>query len=468
MKAKKVLAIVVILALAVAAVTGCTATQTGNDKNDQGQTVISVGNWPTKEGTALDLITKQKAEFEEANPDISIVPDTWAFDLQTFYSKAAAGQLPNVYYSNFTEIEKIISGDYGADITDGLKRAGYENVYNESILDLISRDGKIYTYPTDAYTLGLAYNADLFEQAGLMNDDGTPQQPKTWDDVIEFGKKIKETTGKAGFIIPTMNNNGGWIFSPIAWSYGVEFVKANDDGSYTATFDCQEMYDALKFISDLKWEHGIFVDNILIDPDEYYRQFSLGNVGMILGAPNMVDRLKKFEMPFENIGIMPIPEGPAKHVTLTGGYTATVSAGATEDQIDAAIKWLEKTGKGFRLDDVGKQAIEEEYQKKIATNTAVGIDTLKVYKDDTEVAEFRKEMLEKYANVDLNHVKLYNESLNDTSIELHPEVEICAQELYGTLDKLIQEVLTNQNADIPSLVSTANKEFQSNYLDNLN
>ena len=396
------------------------------------------------------------------------MPDTWAFDLQTFYSKAAAGQLPNVYYSNFTEIEKIISGDYGADITDGLKRAGYENVYNESILDLISRDGKIYTYPTDAYTLGLAYNADLFEQAGLMNDDGTPQQPKTWDDVIEFGKKIKETTGKAGFIIPTMNNNGGWIFSPIAWSYGVEFVKANDDGSYTATFDCQEMYDALKFISDLKWEHGIFVDNILIDPDEYYRQFSLGNVGMILGAPNMVDRLKKFEMPFENIGIMPIPEGPAKHVTLTGGYTATVSAGATEDQIDAAIKWLEKTGKGFRLDDVGKQAIEEEYQKKIATNTAVGIDTLKVYKDDTEVAEFRKEMLEKYANVDLNHVILYNESLNDTSIELHPEVEICAQELYGTLDKLIQEVLTNQNADIPSLVSTANKEFQSNYLDNLN
>ena len=81
-----------------------------------------------------------------------------------------------------------------------------------------------------------------------------------------------------------------------------------------------------------------------MDSDEYYRQLALGNVGMILGAPNMVNNLKKFEMPFENIGIMPIPKGPARHVTLVGGYTATVAAGATEDQIDAAIKWLEKVG----------------------------------------------------------------------------------------------------------------------------
>ena len=249
---KKVFA-TAMLCMMLAAVAGCTPTvTTDRDKNNQGQTIISVGNWHSKEGASMDLITKQKAEFEEANPDIAIIPDTWAFNLDTFYSKAAAGQLPNVFYSNFTEIEKIIAGDYGADITEGLKRAGYENVYNPKVLDLISRNGKIYTYPTDTYSLGLAYNVALFEQAGLMNEDGTPKQPKTWDEVVEFGKKIKEATGKAGFIIPTMNNTGEWLFTPIAWSYGVEFVSGNKEDGYTATFDCQEMYDALQFISDLK------------------------------------------------------------------------------------------------------------------------------------------------------------------------------------------------------------------------
>ena len=76
-------------------------------------------------------------------------------------------------------------------------------------------------------------------------------------------------------------------------------------------------------------------------------------------------------------------------------------------------------------------------------------------------------MREKYANINLNHVKLYNESLTDTSIELKPEEPVCAQELYAVLDGLIQEVLTNQNANIKALVSTANSEFQSNYLNNL-
>lgn len=465
MKTRKILSVVLALVMCVSLFAACTQSKP-NDKNSEGKTEISVGNWPSKEGSYLDTITRQKKEFEEENETMAIKPDTWAFDLNTFYSKAAAGQLPDLYYANFTEIEKISAGEYYTDLTDGLKRAGYNGMFNDTILNLISRDGKIVTFPTDAYSLGLAYNVELFEKAGLMNDDGTPKQPKDWDEVVEFGKLIKEKTGKNGFMIPTMNNCGGWLVTPIAWSYGVEFMKSEGDGKYKATFDSQELVDTMQFISDLKWKHNIFGDNALIDLEEYYKQFALGNVGMILAAGNFTNNIYKYEMPLEKIGIMAIPEGPKNHVTLSGGYAATVADGATEDQVDVAIKWLEKVGNGYELTDAKKKTIEEGYIQNAKDGKAIGIRTLPIYKDNAEKEAYTLEMINKYKNIDLNHVKLYNDSLKDKSIEIRPEEPVCAQELYATLDGIIQEILTNKNADIKALVKQAQNDFQNNYLNN--
>lgn len=468
---KKVLSVVLCLALLMLTLAGCGSSGSGNDKDEQGRTMLSVGNWPADDNPDtkyVETITRQKAEFEEENPDMVIIPDTWAFDLQTFYSKAAAGQLPNLYYSNFTEIQKIKDGGYYTDITEGLKRAGYENAFNEAVLKLISNDdGEIVTFPTNAYSLGLAYNVDLFEKAGLMNEDGTPKQPKDWAEVVEFAKQITEKTGKAGFAIPTMGNCGGWLFTPIAWGYGVEFMKQNDDGSYTATFDSQETIDALQYISDLKWKDNVFLNNSLVDLTEYYKQFALGNLGMIITAGNFTSQLYQYEMPIENMGIMAIPAGPKKHVTLTGGYTATAANGLSEAQVDVFIKWLEKVGNGNKLDDTVKKTMEESYQRSVEDNELVGIAGLSVWNSDTEIEKYRTELRDKYCNINMNHVKLYNDSLTDTSIELRPEEPVCAQELYSVFDGIIQEILTNQNADIPALVKKANSDFQANYLNNL-
>ncbi|MDO5585998.1 MAG: hypothetical protein Q4G53_02805 [Clostridia bacterium] len=42
-----------------------------------------------------------------------------------------------------------------------------------------------------------------------------------------------------------------------------------------------------------------------------------------------------------------------------------------------------------------------------------------------------------------------------------------AQQLYATLDRCLQEVMTNENADCAAILEKANSDFQSNYLDNL-
>jgi len=467
MTIKKTLTSLLAVSIMAAAVAGCTPTQTTiNDKDEQGRTVISVGNWPATEGEYLTRITKQKAEFEEANPTMAIEPDTWTFDLKSFYSKAAGGQLPGLYYANFTEIEKIAAGEYYTDIKDGIKRAGYEGQFDERLMKLISNDGEIVTFPTDFYATGMSYNVDLFEKAGLVDENGVALQPKTWDELVEFAKTIKEKTGKYGFIVPTTNNYGGWLSTPLMWSYGVEFMKENGDGTYTATFDSPEMVAALQWISDLKWVHGVIGTEALVTPDDSRRQFALGNVGMMMNLPKY-KTLLNYEMPLEHIGAMAVPAGPERHVTLTGGYCATVKEGSTEDQIDVAIKWLEKTGDGGKIEETTKADIESSLQGKLDNGDVVGLLGLSVFSNDSDYRKLELELIEKYRNIDTKQVKLYNDSLNNDAIELQPEEPVCAQELYGEIDKMIQQILTDKDTDIAAMVKKANEEFQVNYLDNL-
>ncbi len=466
MKLNRILSIILTIAIVSVIIVGCTPANQVNDKDEKGRTVISVGNWPATEGESLTRITKQKAEFEEANPTMAIQPDTWSFDLQSFYSKAASGQLPGLYYANFTEIEKIAAGGYYTDITKGIKRAGYEDAFDSRLLDLISHDGDIVTFPTDFYATGMSYNVDLFEKAGLVDANGVALQPKTWDELVEFAKIIKEKTGKNGFIVPTTNNYGGWLSTPLMWSFGVEFMKQNEDGTYTATFDSPEMVAALKWIRDLKWEHHVIGDEALVTPDDSRRQFALGNVGMMMNLPKY-KTLLNYEMPLEHIGAMAVPAGPVRHVTLTGGYCATVKEGSTEDQIDVAIKWLEKTGDGGKVTEQAKKDLETSLKSKIDQGDVVGLLGLSVFAGDNEYRKMELGLIEKYRNIDTKQVKLYNDSLSDTSIELQPEEPVCAQELYGEIDKMIQQILTDENTDIAAMVKKANEDFQKNYLNNL-
>ena len=238
----------------------------------------------------------KKARFEEANPEFEIVPDNWSFDLKSFYPKAAGGQLPIVYNTHFTEVSQIIAAGYSADITEQLKKEGLYDKFNLDVLNVVSKDDKVYAFPYAVYALGLGFNVDLMETAGLMEADGMPKQPKDWNEVAEFAVKIKEATGKPGFVFPTANNNGGWMFTPIAWSYGAEFMEKGDDGKWKAIFDSPEAAEALQFIKDLKWKCDVLPANTLIDGTEYYKVFGTGGAGMLIAAGEYGKNLPQYGM----------------------------------------------------------------------------------------------------------------------------------------------------------------------------
>lgn len=436
------------------------------DKDDQGRTMIYVSPWPANQGKELDAMNERKNKFESNNPDVVVLGDTWKFDLKTFYPKAAAGRLPTIYNANFTEASQIIAAGYSSDITDVLEKHGILDKFSKQILDIVSKDGRVYAFPTNVYALGMGCNIDMFEKAGLMEPDGTPKQPKDWNEVAEFAVKIKEATGKPGLVLPTSANNGGWIFTPIAWSFGVNFMEKDSDGKWHATFDCPEMVEALQWVKDLKWKYDVLPANSLIDNTEYYKTFCTGNAGMLI-CTDSTDQAISYDMKAEQLGMLAMPSGPKKHVTLMGGYLHVISNKATDDQIEAATKWIE-TSFNYKLTDQYKESTDKTIDVKRSNGGLIGQNSMSVWNENAETVAYEREQQEKKANINLNHVKLYNDFISNLGdCELRPEEPVCAQELYGILDSCIQEILTNKDADISELVRKANKDFQENYLDNV-
>lgn len=442
--------------LSVSALTGC-------QKGTSGVTEVSIGAWPTEsQPELLEQQNEYKQQFEEQNKDVRIIPNTYKFDTKTFMVKAGANQLPNLYNTYFTETKKNISHGFAADITDELKEIGWFDAISPEIREYVEdENGHVYGVPFEAYAQGLCINQSIFREAGLVNDDGSIMIPQTLDEVAEFAKTIKEKTGKAGFVISTTNNGGGWQFMNIAWDYGVEFMKDGEDGKYIATFDTQECADALQYVSDLCWKYNALPDNKVVDVNEGRRIFATGQAGMIFHNPSGNDLVQKYGMNKDDLFYASMPSGPRGRFAQMGGNLFMFSANSTKEQILAGLKWLDFKGSG---PFVTEETLEKSRNtSKIAVEKGEIVmdrDTFPIWNDE-ESNKAKNEIRKEYCNVDMKNYEDYYEF----KATLKPEVPVCAQQLYAILDKCIQEVLTNKNADCRALAKQANEEFQKNHLD---
>lgn len=460
---KRFLAVVLVAIFCCSVMVGCGKTE--KKAVDGNKISFTVGNWPTEKGAELDYMNDLKEQFEKKYSNITIVPDTWKFSVDTFYAKAASGQLPNLYSTNFTEVEQIMKNGYSRDITGTLKNNGYYDNFNKQVLGVVSKDNKVYSFPYNAYTLGIAYDTELFRKAGLMNEDDTPIVPQTWDELREMAVKIKEATGVPGFIFPTSQNCGGWMFTCLAWSFGVDFMEQDSEGKWKATFGTEECAEALQYIKDLKWKYDVLPATTNIGFNEMYTLWCTGRGAMLLTSNQIGASVKSNQMDMNHVGMFRVPAGPKRQVSLLGGKVYNISPETTDEQTEAILKFIEFQGNSPYSDEESMANFEKSQKTNVESNIIVGLKGMSVWNEDTDRQQKRNEIIDKYTNVNANHFKDYNDSLIDGDIEIQAEEPIYCQELYGILDNCIQRVLTDKNADCREIVNEAANKFQKNYLD---
>lgn len=99
-------------------------------------------------------------------PDIVLIED---YSIQYFLQN---------YESEFLPLNSIVSQDDFVSCKTGVNHAG----------------DTIYGVPFDCGTIGLFYRLDVIQKAGFTEQD---MRRLTWEDYIEVGKKVRETTGMA-------------------------------------------------------------------------------------------------------------------------------------------------------------------------------------------------------------------------------------------------------------------------------
>lgn len=119
------------------------------------------------------------------------------------------------------------------------------SVYNQSLLDAMTVDGKIMSLPTFTQTSILAYDEPAMQRYG-------GDVPKTFDELIACARWFKENEG-TGIAIPAMQGQSAVdLFGSILYSCGGEFIKdgAIDLGSDEAAQAISIWQELCKYAMD--------------------------------------------------------------------------------------------------------------------------------------------------------------------------------------------------------------------------
>ncbi|MEW1629882.1 sugar ABC transporter substrate-binding protein [Streptomyces sp. NPDC089173] len=425
------------------AVTGLAACNSEGESAADGKTRITVNCWP-QPSAKIDhqRFDEDVKTFEKQNPDIDITARD-AFpcqDPKTFDAKLAGGQMEDVFYTYFTDTERVVSINQAADITEYVKDLKAYKDIAQPLRDAYTVDGKIYGVPRTNYSMGLLYSKALFTKAGL--DPEKP--PATWPEVQAAAKKIAGLgNGTVGFAEYSAQNQGGWHFTAHIYSQGGSVVS--EDGK-KATVDTPEGKAVLQNLKDMRWRDNSMGAKQLLIINDTLQMMGSGKLGMYLAAPDNVPRIvKEAGGKYEDLAFAPMPGGQG---TLMGGDGYMFNKKATPEQIKAGLKWLEWTfltpGQGYM----------NNYARAAEDKSPVGLPEPRLFTGATDAKD--QELKKASANVPVENYQAFIDGGQQLDMKLEPKH---GQQIYAVLDGAVSAVLTKKDADIDQLLKDAQSKI---------
>ncbi len=289
----------------------------------QDTVTISYAIWDNNQLPAHEQIIEA---FEAENPgidvEIQVVP--WANYWDRLQTTLAGGDAYDVFWMNGPNFPVYASRGVLMNLQSRVDDEEIDlSSYPEALVNLYSYDGEVYGLPKDFDTIGLYYNKDLFDAAGLEYPDDT----WTWDDLRAAAETLT-ADGVWGFAATTEDQTGYWNFI-----YQNDGQVIEPDGS-AVLIDEPASCEALTYL------YGYVADGLSPDgatqasASPALQLFPGGAVAMITAGSWMARTYADSE---PNIDVAPLPTGPdGTRATIIHGL-ANVAWADTAHPEEAAL-----------------------------------------------------------------------------------------------------------------------------------
>ncbi|HZG65974.1 MAG TPA: sugar ABC transporter substrate-binding protein [Herpetosiphonaceae bacterium] len=324
---------------AATAETGATAAPAGATGE---QVTITYGMW---DQTQQESMQKVADAFEQANPNIQVeiqlVP--WAQYWDNLKTAAAGGELFDVFWMNGPFFPFYASRGLLLDLTPYMEGGDFDAAkHPASILETYTFECKLYSGPFYFDTIGLFYNKDLFDAAGIPYPDASWD----WNKLREVAGQLTKAPDQYGLVVWWNSQEQTYNF---IFSNGGEVVQ--DD---KCRLTDPQTAEAVQYLVDLIYKDKVSQEPAAMgdDPTIFFQQ---GKAAMITTGSWNVNAYKKSITGFK-WDVAPLPKAPnGQSVSVISGLGNVVNA-KTENP-DAAWAWVQ-----FIASEQGQQIIAEAGQ----------------------------------------------------------------------------------------------------------
>ncbi|GHJ07088.1 sugar-binding protein [Micromonospora humidisoli] len=425
------------------------STKSDDSSDAGGKVTITVDCQPV--GAQKELLKNWNddvAAFQQQNPDIvvkSVSVGEQCNNPPDFTARLAGGTVTDVFYGYMTDLAQVLDSGQAMDITDYATRdtiPTWDSV-DPALKEVFTDGGKLYGVPVKNYSMGLIYNKALFQRAGL--DPATP--PKTWPEVRAAAKKISALGGGvAGYSEYSAGNTGGWHFTSLLYSQGGQVLSA--DGK-KADVNTPAGKQVLQNLRDMRYGDDSMGSRQLLQWGDLLTNAGAGKVGLFIGAPDATQAIvTQFQGRYQDWAMGPLPGQDGKALaTLGGGEGYFFKKGLSPEQVKAGLKWI-----AFQKLTPGKGQFD--YVRAKPQNYPVGLPQPLLFAAGSDAQKQELDLRKANANVDTANFAAFE--ANPVPIKGEPRN---AQAIYAVLDAAMSGVLTNPNANIDALLSTAESKI---------
>jgi multiple sugar transport system substrate-binding protein len=303
---------------------------------------LLITSWNNNQGS-IDYFGENVKAFVQQSPGTPATYDPLGADYEDkVLSQAAGGTPPDVLLQGGRDFGLFVSKGLLVDLDPLVARDHYDATDFFTIcIQLTTWKNKLYGLPDDLNLLGIYYNKDLFQKAGVPLPPtawGTPDW--SWQAFEETARKLTVSSGGQTTQFGADVGYGTTDLATMLWSNGGAYL--NQDWT-KCLLDQPQAITAMQYVQDL-----LLKDKVLPSPADLAKQgsnprFFGGTVAMRIAGAYFSNPASQSIKSF-TWDVAALPTGPAGAFSVTGGSQGASWSIATgskqQDNAWKLVQWM--------------------------------------------------------------------------------------------------------------------------------